>query len=97
MEATAIMGLEQRGWSRGRPGNSGVISTFTKPVATGEAELSFEEGWYTGERPHGAHTLGLVTLRGLSCWADLDAVSFSELVRDLIAARSVNPSSEAQA
>ncbi|MEW6279946.1 MAG: DUF4132 domain-containing protein, partial [Candidatus Eremiobacterota bacterium] len=83
--AARILSLEQRGWRRGPAGNSGVVSTFVKPLGKdGEAELDFEEGWVVGDLAGAVdsdQTLGLVRLPLAA--GEIPPVAYSELVYDL--------------
>jgi predicted DNA-binding WGR domain protein len=88
-----VLGLEARGWRRGAPQDGGVTCWMEKPLSAGwEAHLDLEPGLFTGmlsESPE--QQLGDVVMRqantwgsaDLQPWGTLDAILFSELVRDL--------------
>ncbi|ATB35562.1 molybdate metabolism regulator [Cystobacter fuscus] len=88
-----VLGLEARGWRRGAPQDGGVSCWMEKPLGDDHtAELDLNPGLYTGmlsESPE--QELGVVQVRrdntwgdeGLQAWGTLDAILFSELVRDL--------------
>ncbi|HBL28305.1 MAG TPA: hypothetical protein DD490_15830 [Acidobacteria bacterium] len=94
-----VLGLaDGHGWRRGPAGEGGGIRWFFKPLPGGEHEicLSFEPGILAGtmmEFPE--QTLGTVTIDRAGSWekgeghifGTLDALTFSELVRDLEALR----------
>jgi len=87
----AVLGLDARGWRRGPPEDAGVIHTHEKALSSGRTiELELDPGIWAGmvvETPE--QTLGLVVLRGDGdpTFGDLDPVTFSELVSDLMALR----------
>lgn len=88
-----VLGLEARGWRRGPPQDGGVAGWMEKHLGPEcMVELDFDPGLYTGmlsESPE--QTLGSVTVREPNTWGHngrmalgtLDAILFSELVRDL--------------
>ncbi|HBL28304.1 MAG TPA: hypothetical protein DD490_15825 [Acidobacteria bacterium] len=94
-----VLGLvDRRGWRRGPALDAGLIGWIAKSLPGGEHEicLSFEPGIVVGlvmEFPE--QTLGTVTIDRAGSWekgkgrtfGTLDAVTFSELVRDLEALR----------
>lgn len=84
LPASRLLGLESRGWKRGRPGNSGIVSTMEKALPEGRAELSFEPGWYVGD-PAEVHGRLALTWRAPRPrpFGEMPAVAFSELLLDL--------------
>ncbi|OJH36128.1 WGR and DUF4132 domain-containing protein [Cystobacter ferrugineus] len=88
-----VLGLETRGWRRGTPQDAGVTCWMEKPLGDDRtAELDLEPGLYTGALSGSPEQeLGGVKVRqantwsdeGLQTWGTLDAILFSELVRDL--------------
>lgn len=95
-----VLGLESKGWRRGSPQDGGVSCWYEKPLPDNlTAQLDLDPGIIAGmpgEYPE--QTLGSVTIHmgGTSSWGSssggvkvgrLDAISFSELVRDLEALR----------
>ncbi|WP_224363167.1 WGR and DUF4132 domain-containing protein [Hyalangium versicolor] len=88
-----VLGLETRGWRRGPPQDAGVVGWMEKALGSDRmAVLELDPGLYTGmlsESPE--QTLGVVVMRDPDTWGkevrhplgELDAILFSELVRDL--------------
>jgi predicted DNA-binding WGR domain protein len=89
-----VLGLEQRRWRRGAPQDGGVVCWMEKQLADGRTvTLDLEQGIYTGmiaESPE--QTLGSAVVGSSSRWGGvdrgdafgtLDAIAYSELVRDL--------------
>jgi hypothetical protein len=89
-----VLGLESRRWRRGAPQDGGVACWMEKPLPDGRvAYLDLDPGLFTGmlsESPE--QTLGKVIIADRSHWgahqgkdafSSMDAISFSELVRDL--------------
>jgi len=95
-----VLGLDPRGWRRGPAQDGGVVWWMEKPLPGGtrEVHLELDPGIFTGmigEAPE--QTLGAVTIAKAGSWSwtkegvapfgSLDAITFSELVRDLEALR----------
>ncbi|EPX60162.1 Molybdate metabolism regulator [Cystobacter fuscus DSM 2262] len=88
-----VLGLEARGWRRGAPQDGGVAGWMEKPLGDDRvAELDLDPGLYTGSLADSPEQeLGVVKVRrahswgdkDLQAWGSLDAILFSELVRDL--------------
>ncbi len=89
-----VLGLDPRGWRRGPAMDAGIVGWMVKPLPGGrrEVRLDLDPGIFTGmiaESPE--QTLGAVVLakpvswshEGLTPFGTLDAITFSELVRDL--------------
>ncbi len=92
-----VLGLETRRWRRGPPQDGGVVGWMEKHLADGRhITLNLDPGLYTGmlsESPE--QTLGSASLGGGPSWASkgdafgtLDAIAYSELVRDLESLKS---------
>jgi predicted DNA-binding WGR domain protein len=88
-----VLGLEARGWRRGEPQDAGVVCWMEKPVGgTRVAMLDLDPGLYTGSLADSPEqVLGTVVVQHGDRWgrgaqeplSALDAIVFSELVRDL--------------
>ncbi|CAN5246468.1 hypothetical protein BH09MYX1_BH09MYX1_66960 [soil metagenome] len=86
-----VLGLEDRGWRRGMPQDAGWIWDMQKPLTGGIiATIVLGEGILAGDMAESAkeQTLGALTLskRGKDDapkFGELEALVFSELVRDL--------------
>jgi predicted DNA-binding WGR domain protein len=89
-----VLGLANKGWRRGQAQDGGCIWYFSKPLGTNRViELSLDPGIIVGmvdEYPE--QTLGQVQVGKPSGWGDmrdaealqqLDAISASELIRDM--------------
>lgn len=89
-----VLGLANKGWRRGQAQDAGCIWYFSKPLGTARViELSLDPGIIVGmvdEYPE--QTLGQVQVGKPSGWGDmqdaealhqLDAISASELIRDM--------------
>lgn len=89
-----VLGLANKGWRRGQAQDAGCIWYFSKPLGTNRViELSLDPGIIVGmvdEYPE--QTLGQVQVGKPSGWGDmrdaetlnkLDAISASELIRDM--------------
>lgn len=89
----SLMGLEQRGWSRS-VGDGGMIDALVKPLPGDLAmELRFcGDGWFVGGPPDTRQVQEILAVclvdrrsraSGSLSLTQLDAVSYSELLRDL--------------
>jgi predicted DNA-binding WGR domain protein len=94
-----VIGLVNKGWRRGRPGEGGLFDYMTKPLADGRViVLALDPGVMSGmldAKPE--QTLGDVTAGPINRWGDaahhaqmsaLDPITLSELIRDMEALRA---------
>ena len=94
-----VLGLEARRWRRGPPQDGGVVGWMEKHLTDGRTiTLDLEPGLFTGmlsespEQKLGSAVIGQAGYWGSSqnheAFSTLDAITYSELVRDLESLRS---------